>query len=169
MTQQISDVVLYEGDEYDLISAKPWPFDPSRHGLHPVQLDTACHAGFFCKYGVRSALLVLETLAIGCKKRRPPPFNGRRAVKNIGGGYHVYSGLDLHLRYTGTITLGKGLIWPFPDLMRGESGSAYQSVLKLDFSRGRLRMVTDVSDLLGTLKMRDEEKWDDDFRRGGPG
>jgi hypothetical protein len=168
MTQQISDVVLYEGDEYDLISAKPWLFDPSRHGLHPIQLDTACHAGFFCKYGVRPGLFVLETLAIGCEKRRPPPFNGRRAVKDKGG-YHVFSGLDLHLRYTGTITIGKGRIWPFPDLMRGELGSAYQSVLKLDFSRGQLRAVTDVSDLLGALMSRDEENWNDDFRGGGPG
>lgn len=56
MTQQIADIVRYEGAEYDLLSAEPCPFDPSRYGLHPVQIDTGCHAGFFCKYAVRRPL-----------------------------------------------------------------------------------------------------------------
>ncbi len=161
MTQQISDVVRYEGAEYDLLPAEPWPFDPSRNGLHPVPINTACHAGFFCEYAVRSGLFVLETLAIGWGKRRPPPFNGRRAVKDKEGGYHVYSGLDLHLRYTGSITVGKGRLWPFISYWRSDA-PPYQMVLKLDFSKGRLTSITDISNLLEILKLKDEDKYEDE-------
>jgi hypothetical protein len=157
MTAQISDVVIYREQEYDLAGVKgDGLFEPHHHGLSPQVRCTACWRGFWCRYRVDNDKLFLDRVALysddSCLelfgvKPRPPDDEPM--------GFDVeYRDLRAKLPYTGGLLLARGFIEALYVHMGHHPAWKYREVHELLFDDGNLIAAHDRSNQMETLRDR---------------
>lgn len=152
MTAQMSDTVLYRGQEYSLAGISEGEvFDISVLGLKPVGACTACWRGYQAVFAIVESQLVLHTLHVnlgrrddgqaGDKSTAGPVINGtapspdkmKRAFFN-----NHYEGLNYALEYSGGLLLADGFIRHLYVHMGFHPAWKYKQVIELIFAGGRL-------------------------------
>jgi hypothetical protein len=77
MTTQISDIFLYNGEEYSLVEAYGKRLiKPQDYGMNPRTLSTACRRGFYSTYKIIDDSLFLIEMIIGEVGRGWKPIQG---------------------------------------------------------------------------------------------
>lgn len=81
-------------------------FDPTAHGLTPVDRCTALYRGFFCEYAVEQDRLVLETLNI-YQDDEKVLFGVLPRTEPDGFGWSTYHALNYPVPFTGGVLIGR--------------------------------------------------------------
>lgn len=155
MTAQISDIVVWQGEEYGLCGANgEGLFDPTSVGLNPVGMCTACWRGYVCHYRVADERLLLGTLAVSHGDAESGEMVPGPAVHGIepveGEGWMdffncVYEGLDLPVAYTGGLLLGSGFIEELYVHMGFHPAWKFEKATELIFADGRIEEARDLT------------------------
>lgn len=156
MTAQISDQCEYKGNKSSIVAFwPPIPFAPHLYGLEAHGHGTACYRGFWCEYKIADDSLVLDNLHIYNSEDFYPEFNGV-SVSESGDyrGFRLYKGVNLLIRHTGKILLGRDFIDEYYIHAGFQRPYAYKELIELTFESGRLRRATDRSGI--AAKMRDD-------------
>jgi len=149
MTAQISDSVLYLGEEYSLTGVKgEGLFDPKQFGLELVRMHTACYRGFIAAYTVTDGRLQMERLHINPAAEEvdiaalPTIYGGRPAGGECGFFYHDAPDA---VPFTGGMLIGRDFLAELYVHMGYHPAWKFREVHELVFTEGRLTEQRDVS------------------------
>ena len=165
MTAQIGDVYRYKNVKYECLDLSNGRlFSPWDYGFHPLFIDTACWAGYWCEFEITD-VVKLQTLHIHDKNGSYPPLNG---VSVLPPGVTVfpnetyvdYENIGLAIDYTGKILLADGFIWGYYIHMGLQKPYAFQTLLSFEFENGILKEIRDQSGIAEQLrKIKEEDRW----------
>lgn len=181
MTAQIHDSILFEGMNYALagISGEGL-FEPERHGLKPIPIDTACERRFHCRYVIADRLLRLDQLHIGlgevearnAARGEGPLLNGKAPRRHVveGKAYNPktggiepttwmssdwhYEDVGIEVPFTGGLLLAEGFIKELYVHMGFHPAWKYRKVQELLLERGALRRAMDRSATMDKVRER---------------
>lgn len=156
MTAQMPDYIKIDDLEYIVIGTHSELFNPISVGLIPSMRSTNCYKGFWNEFKVTNKKLCLSKLYINTiRSQGYPPIMGRRVadieykdaiVYDKSGkrkekvpkfsGHRVYD-LDLPIKYTGNLLIGRNLVEEFSSL-DGYSPIEFEEVYELVFDNGEL-------------------------------
>ena len=135
MTAQIHDVVVFGGQNYELLGVNGWGFFwPCRHALRVRMMHTACRRGYVCEYAVENDQLLLTALQVGMAEPPTELFGAQRRFIDRAA---TYSPIRLPVAFTGGLLLGGGYTHG-PLLYMGRLAQRYAEILELAFDHGRL-------------------------------
>lgn len=151
MTEQLDDVVNYEGQEYALIRTAPARalFDPADHGVRVGWKSTASWRGFLCSYGIYDDELSLDELLIAAPEGEAAAALTQVTPSPVSAGDWMstcfdlrYADLDVPIGFSGGMLLGqvRGLYWLVP-----HPAWRWKRVWELSWSDGRLLSARDHS------------------------
>jgi hypothetical protein len=145
MTAQITDTVVYRGEEHSLIGLEP-PiiFHPLQVGLDPAMIDTACYRGYYCTYAIEDDRLSMTELTLREREGNYPSLSPVPPVPDRSGA-HCYKGLHWEMDYTGALRLARGFLREFYIHMGYQKASAFETVLDLRLKAGRVAAIRDRS------------------------
>ncbi len=153
MTGQVSDIVIFEGEEYYLsgIDGTKLP-SPQDFGISPRPASTACWRGFQNIYTCPNNELTLDTMYLSSAEAKP--VNGVEPESNGVMFPYIYKNLDFKVPFTGRIIIAKDFISENYVHMGFQSASSYETVLELVLDEGNINSVTDMS--VRMKKLREE-------------
>lgn len=158
MTAQISDEIIYQGHSFSLIGIeKEWPFDPKKHGFKPIMISTACWRGYYSKYAIVNADLLLSEFTTGLEDD-PPIWREIRAKKvdRVGEAW-IYKNVNLDLNYSGGIIIARNFIREFYVHMGFQRPHCYEIVYGLMFEKGKLVKVNGFNEEVKSIRERIRE------------
>ncbi|NHJ33228.1 MAG: hypothetical protein FK732_10215 [Asgard group archaeon] len=161
MTAQMPDQFLYKGESYALIGLKGSSlFNPEDYGVYPVMASTACYRGFVATYNITDKHITLSSFVLRSQKRKLNKINGRAAKKEkrILSFNFLYENLDLPIKFTGFILLGKDFINEMYVHMGFQRPISYETVIEFQFKDGEIVTVNDFSELIAKLRKEDPSK-----------
>lgn len=173
MTLQISDKFYYNANEYNLLykEGDELLFNPSNHGFDPYDNSSGCWKGYLCEYIIDNNYLKLDNLYINNKVKIP--FNGIRpdnfistlvslvkdknSLHYITSFDHKYTNINFKINYTGECLIGYGYTehsfdYEYYNYNCVLSPHSFTQVLKLQFNKGKLINITDISSELESLR-----------------
>ena len=185
MTAQIGDIYRYKEADYRHIRCTARRFDPEQFGFSPMRWKTTCMSGFWCRYDISEAVLILQNLTILDENEFYPELNGvacdpprtakesmREDLKNetapifyhYGGWPRQYHNIGMVLPYTGRILTGAESVRGFYTHLGYQRPQFYKKLIEFVFENGILVDVIDHShtaELLreGITKRRAEGTW----------
>ena len=160
MTDQIDDLVRFEGADLDLAEhdGELDRFVPAAHGLTPVFAGTDCWDGYHLGYVVEDWLYLDRVdIAVSPEAGGEAPIMfghvpSRRTT--TGPTWLTYRGLQQRCDFTGSFLLGRGNTGA-PLTPRGY---CYASVVELAFEAGRLVNASDATAEMCRLRTRWEDR-----------
>lgn len=147
MTAQIMDTVADDGTAYDLVGcAGTGLAHPRQFGMAPAMIHTGCYRGYVADYRVDQDRLLLENLTVGplfvfLFFQQPwRPINGVKPRPGVGlaAGAAVYEGLAIPVAFTGRLLFATGFQPEHYVHMGFQKPSAYQRVLLLALTEGKI-------------------------------
>lgn len=157
MTGQIPDEFLYMGEPYSLIGIQGTGlYSPQDFGIYPRAATTACWRGFVMKYDCTGGRLVLDTMHVNADQS--PEINGVMPSPGEWGFKHLYEGLGLKTKFTGSMLLGKDFIDSMYVHMGFQRPIAYRTVLEIQVQDGDIIAVNDLSSKMEELRERDPSR-----------
>jgi hypothetical protein len=138
MTGQIHDRVIFQEEEYSMISAGPGLIHPADFGLQPVMLHTACWRGYYTTYAVQDGMLWLVELALKTHSNEYAPIQGILPESAQLSSGKTYRGLQVPVHYSGEMHLGKDFLRERYVHMGFQSPEAFAVRVCLVFEDGRL-------------------------------
>ncbi|MAF85722.1 MAG: hypothetical protein CL875_04515 [Dehalococcoidales bacterium] len=144
MTGQISDTIIYKGENYDLIGIKGELISPKKFGMSTKVYSTGCWRGFYATYEITEAGLRLRTLTLSEKDNKYQPINNIRPEKGTWGEA-TYNNLDVNVPFSGTIRLAKDFIWELYIHMGYQKPTAFKTVYEITLEDGRVVKLQDKS------------------------
>jgi hypothetical protein len=183
MTAQISDEVTYRGKPHSIAGINgSGLFDPSRHGIKPVMISTACWRGYHCTYEVAGGFLFLTRVNIGLDEddrvlaeRGEGPklfgqiprryiihgqlFDGTGEVKTSWESFDFrYDGLREVVPFTGGLLLADGFIDELYVHMGFHPAWKFREVHELLFERGKVMKEADHSAEMAEFRQMLEDR-----------
>lgn len=143
MTAQIPDNLVYNDDEYELMSDYPRQLPMlDKLNMKPTMISTGCHRGYVAGYLVENSQLHLTYLHIYIVNGEYPKISGVSPSLNEHG-VATYDSIHESVPYTGKLVIGRELA-PFgwPDFRTAHN---YKAVLRMSFDKGNLLAVEDIS------------------------
>lgn len=162
MTAQVGDKFTFRGSNYSIVAiSTPIRFDPANFGITPMSIVTSCWAGYWCEYDISEKGIVLKNLYINAKDDNYPAINGVEAMKDKKGkfeymGHHLYKDVQIPMKYTGKILVGKDFLREYYIHMGYQRAWAYQTLVEFIFEDGILLDTIDHSQM--AEKLREEMK-----------
>lgn len=184
MTLQISDKLKYNSKTYELLQedGEAYLFNPLKYGFDIYDKSSDCWKGHISTYSIKNNYLVLDRLEINSNKKinlnniKPNKgiliyFISKLKIWKMIGFDYIYKNINLKINYTGKILIGFDEIkCDFDDNYYDEnyvlSPHSFKEVIKLEFIKGRLVNVTDISKDMIKLRKSLENKYkskDEDF------
>ncbi|QSQ20431.1 hypothetical protein JY651_35015 [Pyxidicoccus parkwayensis] len=164
MTAQISDSFRYRDRGFRLTGVKgSGLFDPTRHGLQPQMMSTACYRGFICSYSVTDGGLFLEELCIGLSNveklkarhgRGMPLFGKTPRCSDETHQQVMYEALHARVPFSGGLLLANGFIRELYVHMGFHPAWKFQEVHELLFEEGVLLEEIDCSAAMARVRER---------------
>lgn len=164
MTAQIGDKFMFRGSNYSIVAiSTPMRFNPADFGIIPMGICTACWAGYWCEYDISEKGIVLKNLYINAKDDNYPAINGVEAMGDGERdfkymGHHLYKDIQIPMKYTGKILVGKDFLREYYIHMGYQHAWAYQTLVEFIFEDGILLDTVDHSQI--AEKIREEMKKD---------
>jgi len=161
MTAQMPDVFFYKNENYSLIGLKGSNmFNPEDYGVYPIMANTACYRGFVATYHITEEQLILSSLILKSKEEKLKEINGQPAKKekSIFSFNFLYENINLPIKYTGFILLGKDFINEMYVHMGYQRPISYETVIEFQFKDGDLVAVNDFSEVIAKLRKEDPSK-----------
>lgn len=160
MTGQVSDLFLYNDEEYQIVGIDGSDlFVPQEHGFFPKMATTACWRGFQLFYKIIDDFLVLDAMSINVDQNIK--FKGIEPKKTQSPLKYLYENLQFRLDFTGRILLGSDFIDELYVHMGFQSPQSYRKVIELDFKKGKLLTVNNLSE---RMENRRKQKNIDDYQ-----
>lgn len=162
MTAQIGDKFTFRGSDYSIVAiSTPIQFNPVNFGIIPMSIGTACWAGYWCEYDISEKGIILKNLYINAKDDNYPAINGVEAMGDEEGefkymGHHLYKDVQIPMKYTGKILVGKDFLREYYIHMGYQRAWAYQTLMEFIFEEGVLLDTVDHSQM--AEKLREEMK-----------
>jgi hypothetical protein len=153
MTAQISDVIEFEGELYDLAEDHHVLFQPDQYGLSTFFFSTACVRGFHCHYVIEEGLLRLRRLYLGYSE-----VNARCELGGVLPTYDAelyrfgYEGLSLPVPFSGRLLLGREFISDLNMYDVFQYAWKYRSVIEIVLKEGRVISTTHRSKLIRRIR-----------------
>ena len=161
MTAQMPDQFLYKGEQFVLIGLKGSKlFNPEEYGVYPVMASTACYRGFVATYVLTNKQIILTDIMLRSSEKKLNEINDQAAndLKNTMGFNFKYSNLNLPIKFTGFILLGKDFINEMYVHMGFQRPISYETVIEFQFRDGEIIVVNDFSELIAKLRKEDPTK-----------
>lgn len=158
MTAQIGDKFTFEGDSYSIVAmSKEIGINPMRYNIMPDSICTACWKGYWCEYDISKDGIILKNLFINSINGQYPDIKGVQvspfnSEENENMGHHVYKNLDIPVKYTGKIVVGKDFLFDYYIHMGYQRAWAYQILTEYDFKRGKLVKTIDHSESAAKIR-----------------
>jgi hypothetical protein len=156
VTQQVEDVIVYEGNEHHFTLVVGGPLvDAGWFGFRPQAYSTGCKRGYWCRYAVRDRSLRLADLEVYLPDELTERLKAGRDLPTVFGlvprligdntfglcGNARLQDAFVPIAFTGAMVIGRGFLDPFP--FGGLWG--FETVLELRFTDGRLDAAFDRS------------------------
>lgn len=161
MTAQMPDAFFYKDEEFVLIGLKGSNlFKPNDFGVFPIMASTACYRGFVASYIITEKQLVLTGLMLRTQEEKLTEINDRAAIKwkNPMGFNFMYRDLNLPIKFTGFILLGKDFINEMYVHMGFQRPISFEIVIEFQFKDGEIIAIKDFSELIAKLRKEDPSK-----------
>jgi hypothetical protein len=158
MTAQIGDKYFFDGDAYSIVAmSERLSFNPVDYGLTPRFACTACWDGYWCDYDISEKGILLKNLYINCADNSYPETNGVSVSdfseeEHNHWGHHVYENINIPMKYSGKIVVGKGFIQKYYIHMGYQRAWAYETLVELVFEKGVLTQKIDHSGVAEALR-----------------
>lgn len=170
MTAQIPDTLLFNDKSFSIVGVNGNElFNPQSIGLHPIPFSTACWRGYVCEYKLHNNTLVLDRLQISLEvdagaqeerklaSQRGPVINGVSPSTpdgEIPTARKLYEGLNLSIKFTGSILAGDGFIQELYVHMGFHPAWKYQTVFELQFEGGKVLEIHDLSSKMERIRLK---------------
>ncbi|MEM3342433.1 MAG: hypothetical protein QW728_07040 [Thermoplasmata archaeon] len=162
MTAQFPDKFVLDGEVFSIAGFRgdeKTLFNPTKHGLEPAPVCTACWRGYILTYSLSGDKLVLQDLEIGCSKDKYPALNGKSPLLRGQTEERMvlpakYKDLNIFVSYSGSFLIGKGFIRELYVHMGFHPAWKYETVIELTFKEG---ILVDKKDLSDVMKQKREE------------
>lgn len=163
MTVQVSDQLKYNSKTYELLQedGDPFLFNPLKYGFDIYNKSSDCFKGHISTYAIKNNYLVLDRLEVNSTKKvnlnniKPNKgilmyFISKLKIWKMIGFDYIYKNINLRINYTGEILIGfDEIACDFDDNYYYEnyvlSPHSFKEVIKLEFVKGRVVNVTDIS------------------------
>lgn len=145
MTGQISDMFLYEGAEYKLIGCDAPFVTPHLFGMKTKMLHTACYRGYICTFEIANGHILLRKMIMRELNANYLPIGGVEPSFDDRRTTATYDNLGVPITYSGTLRIANGLIPSLRIHMGHQKASAFETVLDIEVSEGRITEVRDRS------------------------
>lgn len=151
MTAQISDKILFKGEEYSLIGTEGDNlFSPEQYGMQPEMIHTACYRGFYATYEVIEDGLYMRELTLRESQGKYLPIEG---ISPLTKGYEAtYHNLKLLVQFSGVLRLAKDFIKDRYEHMGFQQETSFKGVCDLTFIEGRLVKEINLSDEMAEMR-----------------
>ncbi|MHA1203298.1 MAG: hypothetical protein ACTSQ4_12370 [Candidatus Heimdallarchaeaceae archaeon] len=157
MTGQISDSLLYNGEEYFIVGIDGNElFDPLSFDIETIPASTACWRGFQAFYSINEEVLVLQNLFISMKEKKE--IKGKKPSKGESYFRYHFRELNLKMKFTGTILIARDFISEMYIHMGFQRPMSYENVLELYFTKGKLIKEKNLSKKMEELRNIDSSK-----------
>jgi len=157
VTGQISDSFLYNGEEYFLVGVDGDNlFNPLFYNIDTIPASTACWRGFQAFYRINEEFLVLQDLYISMKVEKE--INGRKSSKGERYFKHHFPELNLKMEFTGKILIARDFIQEMYIHMGFQRPMSYETVIELQFEKGKLTEEKNLSKNMEELRNIDPLK-----------
>ena len=176
MSSQQPDLVVYEGESYELVGVHgDGLFDPEAHGIQTVAPHTGCWRGFFARYEVRARRLHLRSLLIWSERPLPALFgvDATGASNDDGESQYPfdpgpggriegeYAFGEAPVAFTGGLLVGREFVGQGYSTMGADPPWLYATVHDLTFEDGWLVDAIDRSAEMATARARAAREGDD--------
>jgi len=161
MTAQMPDQFHYKNEQFVLIGLKGSNlFNPEDYGIYPEMASTACYRGYVSTYIINDKQIILNGLMIRTQDRKLIEINGRFPIKkkSVFSFNFMYDGLNLPIKFTGFILLGKDFIDEMYVHMGFQRPISFETVIEFQFRDGEIVAVNDFSELIAKLRKEDSTK-----------
>lgn len=156
MTAQISDVIIYENERYDITGlTNDIPFILESYGLAPVGKSSGCYRGFQRIFIVQENQLQISGLNLNenltPENMESPvifgikPVSGKRKTRSLMFN-KKYTDLNSLIEYSGAILIGKDFIHELYTHMGFHPAWKYKKVIELTFEKGILTSISDLTE-----------------------
>jgi hypothetical protein len=154
MTGQIPDSFLYEGEVYSLIGIEEEePFSPLDYDIMPEMASTACWRGFVLYYKLDNNYLVLQDMQLNTQEAKK--INGVKPKTTKDMFKFHYQDLNLKLDYSGKLVIARDFIDEMYVHMGFQRATSFRKVVELDFKKGELLSVNDLSEEMEKRRSKD--------------
>ena len=161
MTAQIPDQFLYKNEQFVLIGLKGSNlFKPEEYGIYPVMASTACYRGFVATYVITNKQLILNKLVLKSQEKKLAKINDKAPIeeKSVYSFNFTYYDVNLPIKFTGFILLGKDFINEMYVHMGFQRPISYETVIEFQLRDGEIIAVNDFSELIAKLRKEDPTK-----------
>lgn len=153
MTGQLSDVFIFRGEEYSLVSVKGKKlFNPEDYKIKPVEAGSSCWRGYQAYYQIKNNKLILNQLLINMEGKSVQINNKKAEISEYRIFDYNYPELDLAMNFTGSIRIAKDFIRDLYVHSGFQKESSYETVFELDFKKGKVKKEKDISQLMANLR-----------------
>lgn len=153
MTGQVSDVFIFRGEEYSLVSVKGKRlFNPEDYKIKPVQAGSSCWRGYQALYQIKNNKLILNQLLINMEGKSVQINNKKAEISEYRMFEYNYPELDLAMNFTGSIRIAKDFIRDLYVHSGFQKESSYETVFELVFKKGKVKKEKDISQLMANLR-----------------
>ena len=167
MTAQMADKFRYEGEEYQLVGIDGSELYTAQDlGLEPKVASTACWRGHVMTYDCIDNVLVLDEMLIRTDEASPingvnpkdPTYVVEGVEYKLSMFSHMYEGLRLKTKFTGSLMLGNDFIKSMYVHMGYQRAIAFRKILEIDVENGTITSVRDLSDEMEKRRLEDRDK-----------
>ncbi len=153
MTGQVSDVFIFRGEEYSLVSVKSKRlFNPEDYKIKLVQAGSSCWRGYQALYQIKNNKLILNQLLINMDGKSVQINNKKAEISEYRMFMYNYPELDLAMNFTGSIRIAKDFIRDLYVHSGFQKESSYETVFELHFKRGKVKKEEDISQVMVELR-----------------
>lgn len=166
MTGQISDNVLYKGEEHWLIGVKGGELvTPKAFGMIPEFRSTSNWRGFVVTYELRDEGLFMKELRLHARRGKYKPIEGKMPEMEEGEGY--YKDLAVPVCFTGKMRLAREFLWEYYVHQGFQKPSAFKKVLDIELKKGVVVGVKDRSEEVEAIRGRYKEWYESQGESAG--
>jgi len=141
MTTQSADIVVYEGEEYELLGSNFSQQLLDTFGMKPIMISTACYRGYVIRYAIEHDFVYLTYLYVH-DENKSYPLVGGMMPKLDNGACGLYEHLHERLLITGFMVIGNNLVSLYPAVRRPHD---YRTIFRLEFDEGKQCLAEDLS------------------------
>jgi hypothetical protein len=156
MTSQIPDFFNYRDSKYNVVGLNgKGLLLPQDFGVSPTAFSTACLRGYYIEYACEDKSLVLESISLRLDKNTEhkevegiSPVGDTDQFFDISDGrffLYKYRNLKVPILFSGGFLIAKDFV---REMDIAEIPQSYENVFELSFDNGKLKKVTDWSELV---------------------
>jgi hypothetical protein len=152
MTVQVLDSIIYKNKKYSTAHTGEIPFNLQSYGIISADFCSACRRGYLLTLTVRQKKLFIRSLNVN--DQNPDNRSDEPRIDEVAPELNKksefidfeksYSGLNIFITYSGSMLIGRKMLYDPFACLSNHSVWSYQNIIELNFENGIFKKTKDL-------------------------